>query len=131
MRHPRVLTVTAAWLWLAGSACAGPATPPVRKQERPGAGAGAGANTGREGKMQQAERTVRIEETTVATVDGWRVTVGNIMKGKWRGPDGQEREGVTALVGLYDEKKAARGESTVGEGAQLTIAGKRWTVSRV
>ena len=76
-------------------------------------------------------RTVRIEETTVGTIDGWMVTVGNIMKGKWKTPDGKEREGLTAQVGLYDEKKADKGERIVGEGAALTIAGKPWTVAKV
>jgi hypothetical protein len=94
------------------AACAGPTKAPAKG-----------------GRMQQ--RTVRIEETTVGTIDGWRVTVGNIMKGKWRGADGREREGITAQVGLYTEKNEERGEVTVGEGAELTIAGKRWVVNKV
>ena len=78
-----------------------------------------------------AARSFRIEETTVRAIDGWKVTVANIMKGKWRLPDGREREGLTAVVGLYDEKKADKGERTVGEGAALEIAGRRWIVVKV
>lgn len=77
-----------------------------------------------------ALRTVRIEETTVATVDGWKVTVANIMKGKYQTAGG-EREGLTAVVGLYDDKKADQGERTVGLGSELRIAGKTWTVGDV
>ena len=81
--------------------------------------------------MQNKVRVVSIEETTVATIDGWRITVGNIMKGKWRLPDSTEREGITALVGIYDENRIEKGEWTVGEGAVIIISGKKWLVTRV
>lgn len=78
-----------------------------------------------------SQRSVRIEETTVATIEGWRVTVGNIMEDRYAGPDGAERRGLTAEVGLYDEARAPKGERTVGEGAALQIAGRPFTVVRV
>lgn len=82
-------------------------------------------------KPMPSPRVVKIEETTVATIDGWRVTCGNIMKGKWTLPDGSSREGPSAEVGLYDDQRAERGERTVGEGAVLEIAGGRWAVAKV
>ena len=44
-----------------------------------------------------SQRSVRIEETTVATIEGWRVTVGNIMEDRYAGPDGAERRASRAV----------------------------------
>lgn len=77
------------------------------------------------------EETERIEETTVGSIRGWTVTVANIGKDRWRGKDGVEREGITAQIGVYDEKGAERALGTVGEGAELTIAGRTWRVARI
>lgn len=85
----------------------------------------------REGTMQNKVRMVSIEETTIATIDGWRITVGNIMKGRWRLPNGTEREGISAEVGIYDENRVEKGEWTVGEGTVINISGKQWLVTRV
>jgi hypothetical protein len=76
-------------------------------------------------------RTVSIQETTVATLDGWKVTVGNIMTDDWVGPDGGRRHGLTAEIGLYDERKAERDRRTLGEGALLEINGRRWRLTAV
>ncbi len=76
-------------------------------------------------------RKIAIQETTAATIDGWKVTVGNIMIDDWTGPDGSPRRGLTAEIGVYDERKAARGKLTLGEGGQLEIKGKKWRVTLV
>lgn len=73
---------------------------------------------------------MRIEETTVATIRGWKVTVANILAGSYRTPAGEQR-GLTAVVGRYDEAKADQGELTVGAGSSLNIAGETWTVVAV
>ncbi len=78
-----------------------------------------------------AARKIAIQETTAATIDGWKVTVGNIMTDDWTGPDGSPQHGLTAEIGLYDERKAARGKHTLGEGGQLEIKGKPWRVTLV
>ena len=73
---------------------------------------------------------MRIEETTVATMAGWKVTVANILPGKFSTPAG-ERQGLTAVVGRYDEARRDQGELTVGEGSEFVIAGQRWAVAAV
>ena len=73
---------------------------------------------------------MRIEETTVATIRGWKVTVANILAGSYSTPAGEQR-GLTAVVGRYDEAKADQGELTVGAGSSLNIAGETWTVVAV
>ncbi len=73
---------------------------------------------------------MRIEETTVATIRGWKVTVANILAGSYRTAAGEQR-GMTAVVGRYDEAKADQGEQTVGAGSTLAIAGETWTVAAV
>ncbi len=77
-----------------------------------------------------AARTIAIQETTAATIDGWKVTVGNIMTDDWTGPDGTPRHGLTAEFGVYDERKAGR-KLTMGEGGVLEIKGKQWRVKSV
>jgi hypothetical protein len=73
---------------------------------------------------------MRIEETTVATVQGWKITVANIMKGKYSTAAG-EQQGLTAVLGRYDEAKRDMGELTVGAGSTLTIADQHWLVESV
>lgn len=73
---------------------------------------------------------MRIEETTVATLRGWKVTVANILTGSYTTAAGPQR-GLTAVVGRYDEAKADQGEQTVGAGSTLQIAGETWTVVAV
>lgn len=76
-------------------------------------------------------RRERIEETTVGDIDGWMVTVANVMRGTYRHADGAEREGISARVGLYDEDRSERGEARVGAGSVLVIKGRNWTVEAV
>lgn len=78
-----------------------------------------------------AEGALQIEETTVGDVDGWMVTVGNIMQGSWRDANDRPCSGLSAEVGLYDEDRTSHGEHTVGPGAVLQIAGRPWLVTRV
>ncbi len=78
-----------------------------------------------------AARIIEIQETTAATIDGWKITVGNIMTDDWTGPDGSPRHGLTAEIGLYDERKTAHGKLTLGEGGMLEIKGKKWHVKLV
>ncbi len=73
---------------------------------------------------------MRIEETTVATIQGWKVTVANILPGKFRTPTG-EQQGLTAVLGRYDQANRDQGELTVGAGSELTVAGQLWTVVAV
>lgn len=73
---------------------------------------------------------MRIEETTVATIQGWKVTVANILPGKFSTPAG-EQQGLTAVLGRYDDAKRDQGELTVGVGSEFAIAGQRWTVAAV
>ncbi len=73
---------------------------------------------------------MRIEETTVATIDGWMITVSNVLRGPYTTPEGA-RTGMTALVGRYDAAEKDHGEVTVGEGSRVEIAGKPWTVLAV
>lgn len=139
MRARTISTSTRASLWapavlllcLGGPACAGPG-----KAEGAGAKDKGAPAAGKEGKVadkagQGAARPIRIEETTISDLHGWRVTVGNIMRDKWKGPDGKEREGITAEIGLYDEGKKERGRTTLGEGAPILINGHRYTLVRV
>jgi len=74
---------------------------------------------------------VRIEETTVGDIDGWMVTVGNIMSGEWVDASGLNCQGLSAEIGLYDDERSPRGEPTVGAGAVLQIAGRAWRVDAV
>lgn len=74
---------------------------------------------------------VRIEETTVAEIDGWRVTAGNLMRDRFVRADGSEEQGPSIELGLYDENGDARGEPTVGAGSAVTIAGALWDVVEV
>nr|MDO8110159.1 hypothetical protein [Candidatus Sigynarchaeota archaeon] len=80
---------------------------------------------------KSSARKISIQETTVATIDGWKVTVGNIIIDDWTGPDGSPRRGLTAEIGLYDERKAERGRLTLGEGGLLEIKGRPWRVTLV
>lgn len=77
------------------------------------------------------QRRERIEETTVGDIDGWMVTVANIMPGSYQDADGASHEGMSAKVGLYDEDRADKGEARVGAGSVLTIHGQRWQVEQV
>jgi len=74
-------------------------------------------------------RTERIEETTVASIDGWKVTVGNLMAEPDAAKPGQKRG--TAQIGRYDAQGQEIGLQIVGTGDTLTIAGKVWRVARV
>ncbi|MFZ4577387.1 MAG: DUF6406 domain-containing protein [Myxococcota bacterium] len=74
-------------------------------------------------------RIVRIEETTVATLDGWKITVGNVMLAT--DPANPNRKRPTAVVGRYDATKADQGERDVGVDDSLDIAGKQWRVVEV
>ncbi len=76
-----------------------------------------------------AGRTVRIEETTVATIDGWKVTVSNVMLAADPAQSGHKRP--TAQVGRYDAAKADQGEREVAAEAVLDIAGHKWRVAQV
>lgn len=73
---------------------------------------------------------MRIEETTVATIAGWKVTVANLLPGKFTTPAG-EQQGMTAVLGRYDEGRRDQGELTVGAGSEFSIAGQRWVVEAV
>ena len=73
----------------------------------------------------------QIEETTVADIDGWMVTVGNVMQGQWRRADGTSCSGLSAEIGLYDDELEPHGEFTVGVGSELQIAGRIWHVKAV
>lgn len=66
---------------------------------------------------------ITIEETTVATVGGWTVTCGNIMRDRFTPEGGAEQEGLTAELGLYDGDGKAHGEPTVGVGSVVLIDG--------
>ncbi len=74
---------------------------------------------------------LRIEETTVADVDGWMLTVGNVMRGRWVDADGRAHEGLSAELGIYDAERALVSEFTVGPGLEVRIAGVRWRVAAV
>lgn len=76
-----------------------------------------------------AGRTVRIEETTVATIDGWKVTVANVMLAADPAQPGRKRP--TAQVGRYDADKADQGMREVGAEDVLDIAGHKWRVGQV
>ncbi|MCO4761731.1 MAG: hypothetical protein KC502_09520 [Myxococcales bacterium] len=76
-------------------------------------------------------QTERIEETTVGDIDGWMITVANVMAGQWNDANGQVRTGLSVEVGLYDEDRTPVSEVTVGAGAALEIAGRPWTVVAV
>jgi hypothetical protein len=75
--------------------------------------------------------TLRIEETTVADLRGWRVTAGNLLRDRYQLPDGSWGEGPTIELGLIDPGGAGCGEPTVGAGAELAFAGVRWRVEAV
>jgi len=66
---------------------------------------------------------VLVQETTVATIDGWKITVGNIMEDDWVGVDGVSRHGLTAEIGVYDRNKTEQAHGTLGEGGVLQING--------
>ncbi len=74
---------------------------------------------------------VRIEETTVGSVGGWRVTAGNLLVDTYRDAAGHERRGPTIELGLYDGQDRAHGEPTVGVGSAVEIDGTTWTVVAV
>ncbi len=78
-----------------------------------------------------SQRTIRLEETTVADIDGWMVTVANIMAGEWTDHTGATMRGLTVEIGLYDEDRGLQGEPTVGAGAVLRIDGRVWRVDAV
>ncbi len=80
---------------------------------------------------QQSRRRERIEETTVGDIDGWMVTVANIMTGSYVSADRSAHEGMSAKVGLYDEDRGDHGETRVGPGSALTIRDQRWRVESV
>jgi hypothetical protein len=82
-------------------------------------------------KTEKTGRIITIQETTAATIDGWKITVGNIMDDTWTGSDGKERTGITASVGIYDEKKAEKMHRTVGKGATFEIKGKKWRLDAI
>ncbi|MEY3014057.1 MAG: hypothetical protein RIT45_2792 [Pseudomonadota bacterium] len=76
-------------------------------------------------------RELRIEETTVADIDGWRVTAGNLMRDRFTRADGSSAEGPTIELGLYDDAGEAHGEPTVGVGSVVRIAGVDWEIVAV
>ena len=78
-----------------------------------------------------SQRTIRLEETTVGDIDGWMVTIANIMAGEWTDAAGATLRGMTVEIGLYDEDRTPQGEPTVGAGAVLRIAGQSWRVDEV
>lgn len=79
--------------------------------------------------MTTTGRTVRIEETTVATIDDWKVTVANILSVV--NPEQPSQKKVTAQVGRYDVNKADQGERDVAQNDVLEIAGKKWQVKQI
>jgi hypothetical protein len=74
----------------------------------------------------ETNNMVEIQQTTVATIDGIRVVVGNIfLKDKYRLPDGSTQVGHTAMVGILGNWH------TVGKGSIITIGESQWTVEEV
>jgi hypothetical protein len=82
-------------------------------------------------KTETPMKIEKIQATTVATINGWRVGVGNLFVDKYKLADGTEKEGLTAHVHFADEKNAEKGGAVVGEGSVLDINGQKWRVLRV
>jgi hypothetical protein len=93
--------------------------------EKPATGAA------KKNEEKKAMRVEEIENTTVGGADGWRIGVGNIFRSKWTRDDGSEAEGMTAQLFFSDENGKELGDRIVGEGATVTIAGKKWKVTHI
>lgn len=74
----------------------------------------------------EKDNTMEIIQTTVATIDGIRVVVGNIfLEGKYRLSDGSTKIGHTAMIGILGNWH------TVGKGSIITIGECQWKVVEV
>lgn len=94
-------------------------------------GAMAPRGTARPHKERVMANITRIEETTAAELEGWRVTAGNLMADDYVDAQGGRHHGLTIELGLYDADGACHGEPTVGPGSVVAIAGVAYRVVEV
>lgn len=72
------------------------------------------------------KQIVEIQQTTVATIEGVRIVVGNIFAQKeYTLPDGSTQTGQTAMVGIEGDWHA------VGKGSIITIGESQWKAIEV
>jgi hypothetical protein len=69
---------------------------------------------------------IEITETTVGTVQGTRIGVGNILDREYRTADGTLRTGPAAVLYILTEDDETK--VIAGVGSELTVGGTRWTV---
>lgn len=88
-------------------------------------------DTGRHDRGVPMEE-MRIEETTLARIDGWKVAVGNIWEREYKDADGKIKKGPVASLSIVKPGASEAKTEEVGTGSILDLgeAGK-WAVIKV
>lgn len=111
-----MLRVIAVFLATAVTACSNGAVGASERQAREG------------GAMQE----MKIEETTVGRIGGWKVAVGNIWDREYKDASGKLVKGPTATVSIVAPGQAEAREEEVGVGSVLDLGeAGQWEVIEV